>query len=513
MMHEPNTHSLPRYFIPCHRSRARMNNGRTYAHTVRRVESGRNLLDLLTAAYPHASRAEWQEHIEAGRVTVNAAIASNNLVLREGAKVLYHRLPWVEPEASVCDLAVLHDDGVLVVLNKPSGLPVLPSELYYEHTVLQCLKRMQPSESEAAPHPTHRLGVGTSGLLLCAIGNPARAALSRAFEARSVKKTYLALVHGILKRRREHADNGGGDGGESEGGDGREREGCVAGYTDDEGEGEGDGSFEIDCPIGPVPHASWAGSVHGARPEGGDGAKPARSIVRVIARRPADGDQPDRSLVEVRIPTGRAHQIRIHMVTRCTRRHLLSASASQAAPAPCFSLIELCVRVCIIPTCRRTLVTHCWAIRYTQPVADPDLRRPLAHRKPQRRRPQSTRRPLALRVPIGAPQPTAGRHCLAMVAICCTPGASSFPTRLVARCCASRRRRRQRCVHHDGTHTEISRQMSISIASSSSSASATPATRHLPQGRALERRAECPRTATADSAGETVRRVYAVGCT
>ena len=260
-----------------------MNGGRVYGHSVRRAEAGRTLLSLLTSAYPHASHDEWCAHIREGRVTVDQAVAEEDLRLDEGAQVLYHRSPWMEPAAPISDLHILHDDGALVVLHKPSGLPVIPSELYYEHTVLQVLKRLR--SSEIAPHPTHRLGVGTSGLLLCAIGSKARSALSRAFESRAVSKTYLALASGHI--------------------DPRPSDTCEDGCED--------GAFVVDCPIGPVPHCSWAGSVHGALPEGGEGAKPARSIVRVTARLASDGTQPARSLVEVRIPTGRAHQIRIHM--------------------------------------------------------------------------------------------------------------------------------------------------------------------------------------------------------
>jgi 23S rRNA-/tRNA-specific pseudouridylate synthase len=76
---------------------------------------------------------------------------------------------------------------VLAVLHKPARLPVLPSELYYEHTVLQILRTMHakaafPATVCEVPHPAHRLGVGTSGVLICAIGADARSALSRAFE-------------------------------------------------------------------------------------------------------------------------------------------------------------------------------------------------------------------------------------------------------------------------------------------------------------------------------------------
>ena len=140
-----------------------------------------------------------------------------------------------------------------------------------------------------------------------------------------MKKTYRALVVGHVARARprsaDEADN-------------KRRK--IVGH----GGGEGDDAvaspptppfdLEIHCPIGPVPHTSWAGTVHGALPNGGDGAKDAHSRVRVLEHRnscrQADGDEEDAdvaaarssdeqacTLVEVEIPTGRAHQIRIHM--------------------------------------------------------------------------------------------------------------------------------------------------------------------------------------------------------
>ena len=269
-----------------------MNAGRAYAHTVRRGELGTGLLDLLTAAYPHTSRDEWTERIATGRVTVDGQLASADLQLAEGALIVYHRPPWVEPAAPALDPIALHDDGVLVVLHKPAGLPVLPSEMYYENTVLRQLQSLRGAD-ETVPHPTHRLGVGTSGLLLCAVGSQARAALSRAFERREVHKTYLALAAGHVPEPRAC------------GGGTLSHVRCAA-------ESE-ESTIEISCPIGPVPHCSWAGSVHGAMAESGSGAKDALSIVRVVARYAADACLPERSLVQVRIPTGRPHQIRIHM--------------------------------------------------------------------------------------------------------------------------------------------------------------------------------------------------------
>ena len=152
-----------------------MNAGRVYTHTVRRGEADTPLLTLLTTKYLHSSALEWVEHISNNRVLVDGLPGTSEQRPHEGATIHYHRPPWIEPPAPIAELKVLHDDGALVVLHKPSGLPVLPSELYYEHSVLRRLHHSRPSDA-VAPHPAHRLGVGTSGLLLCAVGGPARQA-------------------------------------------------------------------------------------------------------------------------------------------------------------------------------------------------------------------------------------------------------------------------------------------------------------------------------------------------
>jgi 23S rRNA pseudouridine1911/1915/1917 synthase len=106
------------------------------------------------------------------------------------------------------------------------------------------------------------LGRGTSGIVLFALTGAARRSVLRAWREGQVEKSYRALVTGVPGR--------------------------------DE--------FSVDAPIGPVPHPRL-GHVHAASP----GGKPALSHVRVL------GWHQDESLVEVRIPTGRPHQIRIHV--------------------------------------------------------------------------------------------------------------------------------------------------------------------------------------------------------
>ncbi|KAL6504063.1 hypothetical protein OROGR_025986 [Orobanche gracilis] len=100
-------------------------------------------------------------------------------------ELVYHRLPWEEPDAPYL-LEILYEDDDVIVLNKPSGLQVLPGGLFQQRTVLTQLQRhagnMTTSGSqEPHPVPVHRLGRGTSGILLCAKTKTAKSLLAAFF--------------------------------------------------------------------------------------------------------------------------------------------------------------------------------------------------------------------------------------------------------------------------------------------------------------------------------------------
>ena len=83
--------------------------------------------------------------------------ASPDTVLCAGQLLEYHRPPWREPPAPRWLWTLFADEHVLVLL-KPSGLPVLPSELYHDSTVLALLR--QRAGGAPPPNAVHRLGVG-----------------------------------------------------------------------------------------------------------------------------------------------------------------------------------------------------------------------------------------------------------------------------------------------------------------------------------------------------------------
>ena len=233
-----------------------MNEGFVYREIIGRGGAWRTLLAHLAVRYGHTPEAEWAERIAAGRVLLDGAPASASRVLMAGQELRWVRPPWREPEAPGF-YAVLHEDAALVAVAKPSGLPTLPGGGFLENTLLSLVRRRYPGAS-----PAHRLGRGTSGVVLFTRTAEAGRTVAAAWRDRRVTKVYRARVEGSPARD----------------------------------------VFSVEAPIGPLPHPRL-GRVHAASP----GGKPSRSDVRVIERHGTA------SLVEVAITTGRPHQIRIHL--------------------------------------------------------------------------------------------------------------------------------------------------------------------------------------------------------
>ena len=235
-----------------------LNSGFEHREQLGPAAAGQRALDWLSARRGGPASPDWEARFAAGQVLLDGERTTPTQVLRAGQWLAWRRPPWEEPQVPLW-FEVVHLDDDLLAVAKPSGLPTLPrGGVFQDHTLLALLRARFPEAT-----PLHRLGRHTSGLLLCARTAAARSAAAKALEQAEVRKIYRALASGTMIQ----------------------------------------GGLVIEAPIGKIDYPPL-GRLHAAAA----GGRRARSLVTVLERR-----QPDATLIDVEIETGRPHQIRIHL--------------------------------------------------------------------------------------------------------------------------------------------------------------------------------------------------------
>lgn len=214
------------------------------------------------------SRTRIQSLMDIGAITSGGTALGPRVRLEPGAEIIMvlPDLRPADPPPQDIPLDILYEDECVIAVNKPAGMVVHPAPGHADSTFVNALlfhcADLAGVGGVMRPGIVHRLDMDTTGVLIAAKDEQSLNALAAQFQAHTTEKTYYALVHGILER-----DSG-----------------------------------RIDSPIGrhPTNRRKMTVNPH----DGGRSALTFWKVARRLTRT---------TLLEVRIETGRTHQIRVHL--------------------------------------------------------------------------------------------------------------------------------------------------------------------------------------------------------
>ncbi len=220
-------------------------------------------LDRVLATRPEiGSRGLAEKLIERGSVEVDGAARSKSYRVTAGEQIDVD-VPDTRPlEPESLDIPVVWEDEHLLVVDKPAGIVVHPAGGHTSKTLVNGLLTLGAAGGEDdRPGIVHRLDKNTSGLMLVARSDDAHEQLQELIRKREVERRYLALVKGVPKSQ----------------------------------------TGRIEAPVGRDRHERARHSIDTDTP---------RDAVTWFELRETIGD---RALLELRLETGRTHQIRVHL--------------------------------------------------------------------------------------------------------------------------------------------------------------------------------------------------------
>jgi 23S rRNA pseudouridine1911/1915/1917 synthase len=169
------------------------------------TDAGQRLDSYLHSRLPEYSRSRLQDWIKSGRVRIDGAPLKRSYLLRGSERIQVEPAELAPLHATPEDLPleILYEDSAVIAINKPAGMVVHSGAGVDSGTLVNALLhrfgKLSGVAGDLRPGIVHRLDRFTSGVILVARTDVAHRDLAAQFASRQVEKIYLALVHGRMK--------------------------------------------------------------------------------------------------------------------------------------------------------------------------------------------------------------------------------------------------------------------------------------------------------------------------
>ncbi|OTB14994.1 hypothetical protein K445DRAFT_75420 [Daldinia sp. EC12] len=165
----------------------------TYKTWCKQRWRGRKLIDIFESEFRDRPLEYYRNAMETGQICVDGKKTSPDHILKNG-ELVSHTIHRHEPPVTGDPIGILHEDDDMIVINKPSGIPVHPAGRYNFNSVIEIMKSERGPDW--IPYTCNRLDRLTSGIMFVAKNPKAADRLGEQIKQRSVRKEYIARVIG-----------------------------------------------------------------------------------------------------------------------------------------------------------------------------------------------------------------------------------------------------------------------------------------------------------------------------
>lgn len=161
----------------------------------------RNILDVFVTEFRDREPRYYEKQIQEGYVTLNKKVATLDTIVRNG-DLICCRSHRHEPAVTSRPIKIVHEDDDLIVIDKPSSIPVHPTGRFRYNTITKILQHKYGKIA----HPCNRLDRLTSGLMFLGKNSKGTDRFVQQIKDRSVRKEYIARVKGCFPLREVTVD-------------------------------------------------------------------------------------------------------------------------------------------------------------------------------------------------------------------------------------------------------------------------------------------------------------------